>query len=101
VLKAAAAEINDFDSTLGRVFEQDVLRLEITMDDTMNAHKLKRKEHLVGEPTDQSSRKPNKAICFDKLVEVNAQKLHHNAQVATESEVLVHLDALMLVFGIL
>ena len=40
-------------------------------------------------------------VRLDKLVEVDAQELHRNAEMSTEVEVLRHLDDMVLLLGIL
>lgn len=42
VLEAATTEVDDFDSALRRVPQQDILWLEITVNNTVVAHQLKR-----------------------------------------------------------
>lgn len=71
------------------------------MNDAMLPHKRKRVKHLACEPTNQRSRKPNKAIRLDELIQVDTQEFHGNAQVTTEVEVFRHLDNMMLLIVVL
>jgi hypothetical protein len=56
---------------------------------------------LACETPNQRCRKANKAIGFDKFVEVNAQKLHRNTEMASKVEMLRHSDDMMFLLMIL
>lgn len=58
-------------------------------------------QHLGRETSNQDCRETSKLIRFDQLVEVDAKKLHCNAQMIAEIEMLVHLDDVVLVVRIL
>lgn len=67
----------------------------------MMSHEDQRHQHLASESTDERRREPNEAIGFDELVEIDAQKLHSDAQMIPEVEVLCHLDNIVLLFRVL
>lgn len=71
------------------------------MDDTMMSHERQGQEHLRSEPPNEGSREAHKAIGLDQLVQVETQKLHCNAEMATEVEVFDHLRNMVLPIGIL
>jgi len=77
------------------------LWLKITVHYAMMPHQAQRQDHLTREASYQSSREPNKPVCFDQFVQVDAEQLHGNAEVIAEVEVFGHLDDMMLFFMIL
>ena len=56
---------------------------------------------LFRSATDETCREAMEVVRLDQLVEVDAQQLHRDAQMATEVEVLSHLDHMMLFLLIL
>ena len=118
VFETAATEIDDLDRTLRGVAEEDVLRskistrlshsyastylwLQITVHNTMVSHQRERLQHLVRKPPDETGREPMEVVRLDQLVEVDAQELRRNAQMATEVEMLRHLEDVVLLVRIL
>ena len=71
------------------------------MHDTVVPHKSQWLKHLTRKTTNQRRSEPDKTIRLDQLVQVDAQKLHRNAQVTTEVEVFCHLDNMMLLIVVL
>lgn len=67
----------------------------------MVTHESQRLEHLVREPPNEPSREPDKAVGLDELVEVDAQELHRDAEMASEVEVFRHLNDMVLLLGVL
>jgi len=117
MLEAATAEIDDLDSTLRRVPQQDILNsvtrqsacdtgttnlwLQITVHYAMMPHQAERQYHLAREASYQCGRKPNKPVCFDQFVQVDAEQFHGDAEVVAEVEVLSHFNDMMLFFLVL
>lgn len=71
------------------------------MDDPVVFHHLQRRQHLHSESSNQARRESHKVVCFHEFVQVQAEKLRHNAEVASEREFLDDLDQIMFVLGIL
>lgn len=71
------------------------------MHDTMMAHQRQRQKHLTCEPPYERSGKSYETVRLDELVEVDAQELHRDAEVASEIEILGHFDDMMLLLLVL
>ena len=71
------------------------------MNYTMMPHQGQRSEHLACEPSNERRRETCETIRLDQLVQVDTQELHRNAQMATEVEMLGHLDDVVLLVRIL
>jgi hypothetical protein len=68
---------------------------------SMMTHQCQRGQHLSREPPDKNGRKASKAISFYQFVQIDAEKLHHNAKMLSEVEMFYHLDNMVLLFRIL
>lgn len=118
VLETAATEIDDLDGTLRRVTKKNILQskisscrgdrsartylgFEIAVDNAMVTHQREGLQHLACEPSNETGCEAMEVVRLDQLVEVDAQELHRNAQMATEVEVLGHLDDVVLLVRIL
>jgi hypothetical protein len=121
MFKAATAEVDDFNSTLSWVLQEDVLDvmirsqgrtvritgeetylwLQIAMDDSMMAHQAQGHDHLAGEPPNQGGREAHETIGLDQLVQVDTEQFHGDAQVVSEVKVFCHLDDIVLLFLVL
>jgi hypothetical protein len=117
VLEAATAEIYDFDSTLRGVSQQNILNrvtrqftckagttnlwLEITVHYAVMPHQAQRHYHLAREAPYQSGREPNKPVCLDQFVQIDAEQFHSDAEVIAEVKVFSHLDNMMFFFLVL
>jgi len=64
-------------------------------------HERKGQQHLAREPANKGSRKPNKAICLDQLVQIDAEQFHGYAEVVSEVEMFIHLDDVMFFIRVL
>lgn len=64
-------------------------------------HQAERQYHLACEASYQSGGEPNKPVCFDQFVEIDAQQFHGDAEVIAKVKVLSHLDDMMLFFLVL
>lgn len=67
----------------------------------MMTHQRKGQQHLARKAPDQRSRKANETVRFDKLIKINAEELHCNAQVVPEVKVFSHLDHMVFLFRVL
>jgi hypothetical protein len=67
----------------------------------MMTHQRQGRQHLGGKSPNENSRKASKAISFYQLVQIDAEKLHRNAKMVSEIEMLGHLDNMVLLFRIL
>ena len=92
VLKAAGTKVDDLDGAFPRMPQENVLRLEIAMYDTMMAHEAERQECLRRETADEAGRETGKIVGLDELIEIDAEELHCDAQVVAEIERLGHFD---------
>jgi hypothetical protein len=118
MFQTAAAEVDDLNSTLRRMFQKHILHMEneyysmraenlthlwfeIAMNDTMMSHQRQRHEHLTRKSSNQSSGKPSKSVSLDKLIKVDTKQFHRNTKMASEVEMFVHHDNMMLLFCIL
>ena len=79
------------DGALVGPFEQDVLRFEVAVDDFMPTQVAQADEDLLREAADETQGEALEVIVLDKLVQVEAQKLEADAQVATKVERLAHV----------
>ena len=83
------------------LFQQNVLRLQVAVDHALALEKGQGAQHLLGKPTDQREREALELIGLDELVEVHAQKLGRNTEMAAEVEAVGKIDHAVLVFRIL
>ena len=67
----------------------------------MVTHQREGLQHLACEPSNETGREAMEVVRLDQLIEVDAQELHRNAQMATEVEMLGHLDDVVLLVRIL
>lgn len=58
-------------------------------------------QHLTCEPANKPSRKSHETVGLDKLIEVNAQELHRDAEMTTEIEMFRHLDDMVFLILVL
>lgn len=71
------------------------------MNDAVVAHECQRLQHLTREAADKTGCEAMEVVRLDQFVQIDAQQLHRNTQVATEVEVLSHLDNMVLLIRIL
>lgn len=79
------------DATASLLFEQDVLRLEVTVDDSVPVKGLQALQDGVCKLSDQWQAEALELVAFDKLVQVHAQQLEGHADVVAEDEVFKHV----------
>lgn len=59
--------------TCHRLFQQDVLRLQVTVNQMSFVQEAQRIQELLCEDTDKSRTQPSELVLFDKLVEVDTE----------------------------
>ena len=101
VFEATRSEIDNLYLRMHRMAKQDVLRFEIAVDDFLLLQQIERAQHLLGEPPDELDRETSEGVRLDEFVEVHIEKLSRDAQMATEVEMLGHLDDVVLLVRIL
>ena len=81
--------------------EEDIFRLEITMNNFVLLEQQETTKELLGETADDLRRETTERIGLDELVKIHIKKLSRDAKVATEVEALDEVDHAMFVVGIL
>ena len=84
-------QVSYLDAAATLLFEQDVLRLEVTVDDSVPAQGLQALQNGVGKLPDQWQTEALELVALDKLVQVHAQQLKGHADVVAEGEVFKHV----------
>ena len=77
-LKARAPQINDLDPTLPDILEQNVLRLQITVDYLMLVEIRERDKQLNRKASDEPHGQPLERVALNELVQINTQQLERN-----------------------
>ena len=83
-----------------RYNEQNVLRLEVAMNDTLTSKQFQTAGDAVGGPARRRQRKPAVASPLQRLVQVDAERLEHDARVTSKLEVIQHADNVCLAVGV-
>lgn len=84
-------QVSHLDATSTLLFEQDVLWLEVTVDDSVSAKSLQALQNGVCKLPDQWQAEALELVAFDELVQVHAQQLKSHADVVAKSEVFEHV----------
>lgn len=100
VLKAARPKVDCSDFGCHRVDEEDVLRLQITVDDLLRVEEDQCTEHLLGEPTDQFQGEPLEVVRLDKFVQVHPEQFRRDTEMAPKVEALCEVDHAVATVGI-
>lgn len=79
------------DAAASLLLEQDVLRLEVAVDDSVLAQGLQALQDGVRKLPDQWQAEALELVALDKLVQVHAQQLKGHADVVAEGEVFQHV----------
>ena len=58
-------------------------------------------QHLHRKPPDEPKAQPNKVVLLDELIQIDAEQLKGDAQVAAEHEVLLYVDHIVAVLWVL
>ena len=101
VLVAAGAVIDHLDSASARLFQKDVLWLQIAVDDAVPMKSVEALENRVGEFPHQGEAEPLELVLLDQLVEVHAQQLEGETDVVSEGEMVDQMDDVVSVVPIL
>lgn len=84
-------QVSYLDAAASLLFEQDVLWLEVTVDDSVPAQGLQALQNGVCKLPDQRQAEALELVSLDKLVQVHAQQLEGHADVVAEGEVFKHV----------
>lgn len=79
------------DAAAALLLEQDVLRLEVTVDDAVPVQGLQALQDGVCKLADQWQAEALELVALDQLVQVHAEQLEGHADVVAEGEVLQHV----------
>ena len=101
ILKAARAEVDDFDFRVSRMRQKHVLGLEVAMNDFVTFKENETTQQLLSEAPDKLQGESSKLVCLDELVEIHPQKLSRDAQMAAKVEALHKMNHTMFALGIL
>ena len=87
-LIASRAEVDELDASSGGVIrQQNVLRLQVTMDDVEVVQHGKSVKELHHDLAHQVQRQPTEAALFHNLEQVQTEELEHKARMAFKREV--------------
>ena len=81
--------------------EEDVLRLQVTVDDLVLLEQVQRAQELLGKATNQLEREATESVGLDELVEIHVEELCRYAKMSAEVEAVGEVDHAMFVFGVL
>ena len=81
--------------------EQDVFGLQVAVDDALAFEQDEAVEDLLGEAADEFQREAGVVVQLDEFVEVHAEELGGDAEVAAEVEGLGEVDHAVVVKGVL
>lgn len=83
--------MSNLDATASLLFEQDVLWLEVTVDDSVPAQGLQALQDGVCKLPDQRQAEALELVALDKLIQVHAQQFKGHADMVAEGEVFKHV----------
>ena len=101
VLIAAGAVVDHLDSASAGLFQEDVLRFEVAVNDSIPVEGVEALENGVGEFPHQGEAEPLELVLLDQLVEVHAQQLEGEADVVSEGEMVDQMDDVVCVVLVL
>ena len=78
-LETAGTKVDDLDSRLVCFFEQNVLRLEISMDDLIFVEEVNSVEDLEGHSSDEVEGEPIVAIVLDEFIKIVGHEVKSHA----------------------
>lgn len=84
-------ELSYLDATASLLFEQDILWLEVTVDDSVPAQGFQALQDRMCKLSDQWQAEALELVAFDQLIQVHAQQLKGHADVVAEGEVFKHV----------
>lgn len=84
-------QVSYLDAAASLLFEQNVLWLEVTVDDSVPAQGLQALKNGVCKLPDQRQAEALELVALDKLIQVHAQQLKGHADVVAEGEVFKHV----------
>lgn len=84
-------QVSYLDATASLLFEQDVLWLKVTVDDSVPAQGLQALQDGVCKLSDQRQAKALELVALDQFIQVHAQQLKGHADMVAEGEVFKHV----------
>lgn len=90
-LEACGTKVDEFDARRREAAEEDVLRLEVTVNYSEIGEGTHALETLAHEDADEICREALEVVLLEQFVEVDREQLKDKAEVALEHKVLVHL----------
>ncbi len=81
VLVAARAEVNDLYTTAALLLQQDILRLQVTVDDAVLVESVQALQNGVRELAHELQAEALELVLLDQLVQVHAEQLERDANV--------------------
>lgn len=85
------SQVSYLDAAASLLFEQDVFRLEVTVDDSVPAQGLQALQNGVSKLPDQRQAETLKLVALYKLIQVHAQQLKGHADMVAEGEIFKHV----------
>lgn len=92
MLVAARAKVDNFYSTAPLLFQEDILRLEVAVNDSVLVQRVQTLQNGVCKLAHQWQTEALKLVFLNELVEVHAEQLERHADVVAECKVLQHVD---------
>lgn len=85
------SQVSYLDAAASLLFEQDVFRLEVTVDDSVPAQGFQALQDGVSKLPDQRQAETLELVALNKLIQVHAQQLKGHADVVAEGEIFEHV----------
>jgi hypothetical protein len=101
VLEAATTIVDDFDPRLVRLFEQNVLRLQVAMNDPVLSLVFQSLQDLNGKPSNQPDRHPSELIVLNELIKVYAEKLERYDKMLPVNGEVLYPDDIVDIIGVM
>lgn len=101
VLEAATTIVDDFDPRLVRLFEQNVLRLQVAMNNPVLSLVFQSLQDLNGEPSNQPDRHPSELIVLNELIKVYAEKLERYDEMLPVNGEVLYPDDIVDIIGVM
>jgi hypothetical protein len=96
-LVTSRTEIDNFDDGALEVLEQNVFGFQITVNQAGLVEECKTIKKLLGKDADQSGAESSELVLLDKLVQVDAEELKHQAKMLTVDKSILQAQKMMVV----
>lgn len=100
VFVARIAKVDHLDSARAFVFEENVFRFEVAVQNALVVEQLQALEYGGGEPLDQVQAEALVVVLAHQLVDVHAEQFERYADVSSKNEVVKHVNHVVLVVRI-